>query len=293
MSKQTSRQASKHERSANKQSNNQSSKRTNPANKQTTNASVKQDQPQNKQATSASAKQANPANKPLTRQAAKQTRRQQQQTLIQNARRRAARNKRILIISLVTAAVVLVAVVSFLAYSNAHKATAQNQNALPTEQVFDPAYPPVDGIYCDKLEQTAYHHHVHLTIYMNGQQVPFPAGMGIAVNQSTPTCYYWLHTHASDGIVHIEAPAQHTFTLQNFLDIWQSFASSNTQFTFPTQLSAPDGWTMYVNGKKVNGDFSKIDISSNQAWHELITLIYNSPNAKPDMPGSYSWQPGL
>lgn len=283
MSKQTSRQASKQGQNSNKQSSNQSSKQTSSANKQTTNIS---------------AKQTNSSNKPQTRQAIKQERRQEGRQRRLDAQRRAARNKRILWISLIVAAVIVVATVSAVVFANTHKPTGQNQasqnpTSLPTEQVFNSAYQPVDGIYCDQLEQTAYHHHVHLTIYMNGQKVPFPAGMGIAVNQSGPICYYWLHTHASDGIIHIEAPAQHTFMLQNFLDIWQSFASSNTQFTFPTQLSSPDGWTIYVNGKKVNGDFSKIDISSNQAWHELITLVYNSPNAKPDMPGSYSWQPGL
>jgi hypothetical protein len=277
MSKQTSRQTSKQGQSANKQSSNQNSKQASPA---------------NKQVASGAAKQSNSATKPPTRQAMKQERREEERQHQLNAKRRAARNRRILIGSLVAAAVLLVATVSFVVYSNTHNASAQNQ-ASSTEAVFDPAYPPVDGVYCDQLEQTAYHHHVHLTIYLNGQQVPFPAGIGIAGDQTSPTCYYWLHTHATDGIIHIEAPAQHSFSLKNFLDIWQNFASSNSQFTFPIQLSLPDGWTMFINGKKVTSDFSKIDISSDQAWHELITLIYNSPNAKPEMPGSYNWQPGL
>ena len=276
MSKQTSRQTSKQGQSANKQSSNQNSKQASPANKQIASGPVKQ---------------SNSATKPPTRQAMKQERREEERQRQLNAKRRAARNKRILIGSIIAAAVLLVAAVSFAVYSNTHNASAQNQ-ASSTEAVFDPAYPPVDGVYCDQLEQTAYHHHVHLTIYLNGQQVPFPAGMGIAGGQTNPTCYYWLHTHATDGIIHIEAPAQHSFSLKNFLDIWQNFATSNSQFTFPTQLSLNDGWTMYVNGKKVTSDFSKIDISSDQAWHELITLMYNSPNAKPDMPGSYNWQPG-
>jgi hypothetical protein len=276
MSKQTSRQTSKKGQSANKQSNHQNLKRADPANKQIASGSVKQN-------TSAA--------KPQTRLAIKQERREEERQRQLIAGQRAARNKRILIGSLIAVAVLVVAAVSYAVYSNTHKVSAQNQ-ATPTEAVFNSAYPPIDGVYCDQLEQTQYHHHVHLTIYINGQPVPFPAGMGIAGTQTSPTCYYWLHTHATDGVIHIEAPAQHSFSLKNFLDIWQSFAASNTQYTFPTQLSLPDGWTMYVNGKKVSSDFSKIDISSNQAWHELITLIYNSPNAKPDMPGSYNWQPG-
>jgi hypothetical protein len=30
----------------------------------------------------------------------------------------------------------------------------------------------------------------------------------------------WLHTHAADGIVHIESPVQRTYTLGEFFDIW-------------------------------------------------------------------------
>jgi hypothetical protein len=277
MTKQTSRQTSKQGQSANKQSNNQTTKQASSTNKQIASGSVKQ---------------SNSVNKPPTHRAMKQERRQEEQQRRLEAQRRAARNKRILIVSLIAVVVLLIASVSFAVYANRNSASAQNQ-ATPTEQVFNAAYPPVDSVYCDQLEQTSYHHHVHLTIYMNGQQVPFPAGVGIAGTLSSPTCYYWLHTHATDGLIHIEAPSQHSFSLKNFLDIWQSFATSNSQYTFPTQLSLSDGWTMYVNGKKVDSDFSKIDISSNQAWHELITLMYNSPNAKPDMPGSYNWQPGL
>jgi hypothetical protein len=280
MSKQTSRQTSKQGQSANKQSSNQNSKQARPANKQIASSTVKQN-------TSAA--------KPPTRQAMRQERRGEERQRQLKAKRQAARNKGILIGSLIAVAILVVAGVSYTVYSNTHKnASAQNQTT-PAEAVFNSEYPPIGGVYCDQLEQTAYHHHVHLTIYINGQQVPFPAGAGIAGDQTNPTCYYWLHTHATDGVIHIEAPAQHSFSLKNFLDIWQSFASNNssgTQYTFPSELSLPAGWTMYVNGKKVASDFSKIDISSNQAWHELITLMYNSPNAKPDMPGSYNWPAG-
>jgi hypothetical protein len=30
----------------------------------------------------------------------------------------------------------------------------------------------------------------------------------------------WLHTHAADGIVHIESPVDRTFTLGDFFDVW-------------------------------------------------------------------------
>jgi hypothetical protein len=88
----------------------------------------------------------------------------------------------------------------------------------------------VDGIGCLGQEQTLFHIHAHLTVFVDGTTRQVPAGIGI-VNpqaQSTPqgpfvaggSCFYWLHTHAADGIIHIESPVQRTYTLGEFFDIW-------------------------------------------------------------------------
>jgi hypothetical protein len=259
MSKQTPRQASKQGQSANKQSNHQSSKQT----------------------TGASAKQTNSANKPLTRQAIKQERRQEERQRRLDEQRRAVRNKRILIGSLVAAAVVLIAAVSFLIYNaNAKNSKSQNQ-AAPTEQVVNPAYPPVAGIYCDSLEQTAYHIHAHLTVYINGQPVSIPQGIGIATDQS---CLYWLHTHTSDGVIHIEAPKKVSPTLGDFLDIWGQ--SSFSQLGFRNELALSAGWTVYVDGKQVTSNFNQLVLQP----HMVITIAYNSPKITPD--SNYNWPQG-
>ena len=34
------------------------------------------------------------------------------------------------------------------------------------------------------------------------------------------SCFYSLHTHAADGIIHIESPVQRAYTLSDFVDIW-------------------------------------------------------------------------
>jgi hypothetical protein len=264
MTKQTSRQTSKQGQSTNKQSSNQNSKQTNPA---------------NKQIASSSTKQSNSATKQPTRQAMKQDRRQEERQRQLNAKRRATRNKRILIGSLIAAAVLIVATVSYIVYSNTHNVSAQNQ-ATPTEQVVNSAYPPVDGIYCDALEQTAYHIHAHLTIYINGKQVAIPQGIGIASDQS---CLYWLHTHATNGVIHIEAPKKVSPTLGNFLDVWgQSFHQSG----FQNELALSAGWTVYVDGKQVTSNFNQLVLQP----HQVITIAYNSPGITPDT--SYNWQPG-
>jgi hypothetical protein len=90
---------------------------------------------------------------------------------------------------------------------------------------------PVDGIQCLGAEQLAYHIHAHLAVYVNGASRTLPAAIGIpgAVIQNTPqgpvagatgSCIYWLHTHTTDGVIHIESPTQRVYTLGNFFDEW-------------------------------------------------------------------------
>jgi hypothetical protein len=265
MSKQTSRQTSKQGQSAKKQSNNQSSKQTSSANKQIASSSVKP---------------STSTTKPQTRQAMKQERREEERRRQLIAKQRAARNKRILIGSLIAVAVLVVAAVSFAVYSNTHSnASAQNQ-ATPNEQVVNAAYPPVDRIYCDALEHTDYHIHAHLTIYINGKQVAVPQGIGIAPDQS---CLYWLHTHTSDGVIHIEFPKQGSPTLGNFLDIWDQHFQ---QLGFQNELASSADWTVYVDGKKVTKNFDQLVLQP----HQVITIAYNSPNITPDT--SFNWPAG-
>src|SRR6266480_2388222 len=256
MSKQTSRQTSKQGQSENKQSSNQNSKQARPANKQIVSGSVKQ---------------SNSATKPPTRQALKQERREEERQRQLNAKRRAARNKRILIGSLIAVAVLVVATVSYAVYSNTHNASAQNQ-ATPSEQDVNPAYPHVDRIYCNQSEQLAYHIHAHLTIWINGVKVPVPQGIGIASDSS---CLYWLHTHDNSGVIHIESPNAAPLNLQDFLDIWGQVFSTNG---YHNELALSAGWTIYVNGKPVTGGFNKVVFQP----HMVITLAYNSPNITPE-----------
>ena len=88
----------------------------------------------------------------------------------------------------------------------------------------------VDGISCQASEQTIFHIHAHLTIFVSGSPRQVPAGIGIPGSQaqnsaqgafmSGGTCFYWLHTHAADGIIHIESPVHRTYTLGDFFDEW-------------------------------------------------------------------------
>ncbi len=95
----------------------------------------------------------------------------------------------------------------------------------------------VDGIQCQTNEQTLVHVHTHLTVFVNGQARVIPYGVGIPGFQAiqlnppapagpgpfveTGTCFYWLHVHANDGIIHVESPSTtQSFTLGQFFDEW-------------------------------------------------------------------------
>jgi hypothetical protein len=89
----------------------------------------------------------------------------------------------------------------------------------------------IDGIPCQMGEQIAFHIHAHLRIVVRGRSRQVPAGIGIAPPyevEPTPagafvaggTCFAWLHTHAADGIIHIESPVKRVYTLGQFFRIW-------------------------------------------------------------------------
>jgi hypothetical protein len=112
----------------------------------------------------------------------------------------------------------------------------------------------IDGVIeCAPLEQLAYHIHIHLQVYDHGTPRSLPAAIGLLgpVYENTPygrfygaqKCYYWLHTHASDGIIHVESPTKRIYTLGIFFDEWRQSLSS-------TQVASVSGKvTAFVNGK--------------------------------------------
>jgi hypothetical protein len=125
---------------------------------------------------------------------------------------------------------------------------------------------PVDGVSCNSQEQTVYHHHTHLAIFINGQPRAVPLAIGFVppaqVANTTggkfaegTSCLYWLHVHAQDGIVHIESPLVKTYLLAQFFGIWHQPLSS-------TQIGPNKGHvTATVNGKTWTGDPGQIPLN--------------------------------
>jgi hypothetical protein len=136
----------------------------------------------------------------------------------------------------------------------------------------------IDGIKCETAEKVAFHIHAHLAIFVSGKQKQVPYGIGIGlplrgVNSAAGpfvtqgSCFAWLHTHAGDGIIHMEAPKQMTFTLGQFFDIWGQKLS-------PTQVGPAHGKvTALVDAKVFRGNPRDVKLRA----HELIQLDVGKP----------------
>ena len=125
---------------------------------------------------------------------------------------------------------------------------------------------------------------------MNGVARQVPAGVGIpgAVGQHTAggifitsgSCFYWLHTHAADGIIHIESPVHRTYTLGNFFAEWGQPLGA-------AQVGPAKGRvTAIYNGEIYRGNPADIPLTA----HAQIQLDVGTPLVGPE---SITWPAGL
>jgi hypothetical protein len=144
----------------------------------------------------------------------------------------------------------------------------------------------VQGINCKKaLDQPQFHHHVQLSLFVNGAQIALPLGTGMKNPGHHPfiyhaDCFYFLHTHDQTGIIHIEPPVQKTYTLKNYFAIWGE----------PLSVNGFAGYTgavaVYINGTLQPGmDPNTIQLTP----FEMITLVIGQP---PAWIPSYIFPPG-
>ena len=222
------------------------------------------------------------------------------------AQARARRRERNRILRWVAAAVAVAAVVAAFAVARGGGSTSKSATTsqtdiasaavtgppgpegIPLQQggLLAPASPaatgdPVDGIQCQTNEQVVYHIHTHLAVFVNGALRPIPPGIGIVQPVATQTangplygastCYYWLHVHAQDGVIHVESPSVKNYTLGQFFAIWNQPLSSNAV----GPASGPT--TVFVDGRRYSGDPASITLAS----HRDIQVDVGSPTVPP------------
>ena len=125
----------------------------------------------------------------------------------------------------------------------------------------------IDGITCERLENVSYHVHAPLTLFADGKAYVVPYGIGIGqkwegVNTAVGpfveagSCFMWLHTHAYDGIIHIESPTAKIYTLGQFFAVWGQPLSTTRLGPFRGKV------TTFYDGKVWTGNPNDIPLTS-------------------------------
>lgn len=144
---------------------------------------------------------------------------------------------------------------------------------------------PVDGVQCQGGEMLTYHIHAHLDLFIRGNAMQVPANTGI-YNTASGGCLYWLHTHDTTGVIHIESPSQQSYTLGQFFDIWGLPLDANN--VAGHLVGSGDQVRAFVDGTAWTGNPRDIPLKS----HEEVAVAFGPPWPK-TTPSTYQWPASL
>jgi hypothetical protein len=151
------------------------------------------------------------------------------------------------------------------------------------------------GLVPEKREFLEYHVHAHLDIFVNGQPVGVPAGIGINIKDpavkhspaddgtmgyggidlcATP-CISPLHTHIDDGILHTETKTVKPNRLGQFFIEW-NVPFSKTRVGGYSEPKAAIAF--FVNGTRYTGDPRDIELAN---LTEIAIVIGSPPSPIP------------
>jgi hypothetical protein len=133
-------------------------------------------------------------------------------------------------------------------------------------------------------EGTVLHIHQHLDIFINGEAVPVPTGIGIneKVGFISP-----IHVHDNSEIIHVESPTVQTFTLGQFFDIWGVKLVNSCIGGYCANGS--NTLQVFVNGTKIVTDPRSITLAS----HQEIVIAYGTDAQLPKpIPSSFNFPIG-
>jgi hypothetical protein len=143
------------------------------------------------------------------------------------------------------------------------------------------------GLTPQVKEFLSYHVHAHLDVFINGEPVVVPAGIGIDITdpgvQTGPgpsyggieecehPCISPLHTHDTTGILHTEAAAEHPNTLGEFFIEWGVALNDRCVGDY----CEPDTTIqVYVNGTAYDGNPADIALADQT---EIAIVIGTAP----------------
>jgi hypothetical protein len=131
-------------------------------------------------------------------------------------------------------------------------------------------------------EQTAFHIHQHLDIYVNGKHVTVPQAIGFGKDPTSGKFTYIteLHTHNALGIVHVESAQNLTYVLGQFFGAWGVRLTGKCLGQFK---GGCDNLQYWVDGKKGTGNPAKLALKN----HQEIVIAVGTPPKK--IPKSYDF----
>jgi len=158
------------------------------------------------------------------------------------------------------------------------------------------------GLVPETAESLEFHVHAHLDVFVDGQKVTVPAGIGIDItNPGVHTypniagatgyggiavpcdtvCISPLHTHDVSGVIHTESKTHKYNTLGELFTEWGVKLDRNCVNTYckpQTKIA------IYVDGKPYAGDPSTIPLTN----FKEIAIVIGSPPASIPAVGDFS-----
>ncbi|HVA86129.1 MAG TPA: hypothetical protein VNF73_07420 [Candidatus Saccharimonadales bacterium] len=141
------------------------------------------------------------------------------------------------------------------------------------------------GLPALAAEGEAQHTHQHLDLFVDGRAVIIPPDIGI---DPVAGILAPIHTHDTDGIIHVESPVIRDYTLGEFFDVW------GVRFDGHCIGGVCDGngrtLVVFVNGQPFSGDPRSLLLTA----HEEIVVAVGTPAELPNpIPASYAFPAGL
>jgi hypothetical protein len=140
------------------------------------------------------------------------------------------------------------------------------------------------GLPALSQEALAFHIHMLLQVYVNGETTPVPQGVGIN-NVGPPSDQFItvLHTHDATGVIHVESPTQTNYTLGEFFNVWGVPFSASQLGAYSN--SGDNQIRVFLNGRPYAGDPTGLVLKQ----HEDIVVTYGTEKQLPKpIPSTYS-----
>jgi hypothetical protein len=133
-------------------------------------------------------------------------------------------------------------------------------------------------------EGSVLHIHQHLDLYVDGQKVEVPEGIGIPTPENSIAV---IHVHDTSGVLHVESDVQRDYFLGEFFDTWGVKFTKDILGGYTA--SGDKHLKVYINGQLYNGDPRQAKLDA----HQEIVVAYGTDSALPNpIPSSYQFPDG-